>query len=85
MSKVCCGPRMGGTCNLLKLDCEGAEFETAYAHSRAAGFASREYCLEAMPFLYNANEPIEQLEDIATASAANKACPWQRVKAKRQT
>ena len=54
----------GRTCNLLKLDCEGAEFEIIMSIREHLASRIENIVFEAMPSLYNVNELIKHLEDI---------------------
>jgi FkbM family methyltransferase len=62
----------GATCNLLKLDCEGAELEIIASINKEMAARIENILFEPTPSLYNVNELIEHLERIGYGVSRHK-------------
>jgi FkbM family methyltransferase len=63
----------GRTCNLLKLDCEGAEFEIIMSIREDMAAQIENIVFEAMPNLYNVDELVNHLEGVGYSVTKNSA------------
>lgn len=57
-------PLAGKTCNLMKIDCEGAEYEIIKSIDRGLAKRVERILFEGSPFLYNIEELIDHLKNL---------------------